>query len=268
MKVKKILAMIGVVLLVGMYVATLIFALGKNPLFQTMFYASLAATFIIPVLIYIMILIAQVLQNKKSAYIDSIIFDVGFVLADFPWKAYARQQGVSEANISLYEKRLVGTPLWREFDRGEKTTEEIIDEMAASLPGHEEEIHRLLPEAFSCVHAFPYTESWLKSLKEKGYKLYILSNWPGFAYDMLKDTALSFESLMDGAVWSYRVRQVKPDKAIFDTLRDTYQLDPARSVFIDDTMENILAARKYGYPAIQFRGLAETQKQLASLGVK
>ena len=268
MEKKRIFAWIGIILLVGMYVVTLIFALGNSPFFQTMFRASIAATIIVPVLLYGILMMTGVLKSKKSAVIDSIIFDVGYVLADFPLGEYARKAGVSEETIRLFSKKIFGTPLWREFDLGNKSKEEVIDAMVAAMPEHEADIRRILPDAFGSICAFPYTERWLTSLKAKGYKLYSLSNWPEFAYEMHKDGALSFEKLMDGAVWSYQVHAAKPDKAIFDALKTKYHLDPARSVFIDDTMENVLAARKYGYPAIEFRGLADAQKQLASLGVK
>ena len=268
MEKKRIFAWIGIILLVGMYVATFIFALGKSPFFKTMFLASVAATIIVPVLLYGILMMTGVLKPKKSAVIDSIIFDVGYVLADFPLKEYARKAGVSEENLNLLLKKLFGTTLWREFDLGNKTKEEVIDDMIAAMPELEEDIRRILPGAFTSICAYPYTESWLRSLKEKGYKLYILSNWPEFAYEMHKDGALAFEKLMDGAVWSYQIHAAKPDKTIFDALKSKYRLDPARSVFIDDTLENVQAARKYGYPSIQFRGLAETQKQLATLGVK
>ncbi|MGX8728502.1 MAG: HAD family hydrolase, partial [Lachnospiraceae bacterium] len=202
MKMKRIFAWIGIILLVGMYAVTLVFALGKSPFFQTMFLASIAATVIVPVLLYGILMMSGVLKNKKSEMIDSVIFDVGYVLADFPLREYARKAGVSEENINLFSKKLFGTPLWREFDLGNKTKEEVIDAMVAEMPEHEGDIRRILPAAFTSICPFPYTESWLQSLKAKGYKLYILSNWPEFAYEMHKDGALAFEQMMDGAVWS------------------------------------------------------------------
>lgn len=268
MERKRILAWIGIVLLVGMYVVTFVFALGKSPFFNAMFRASIAATVLVPVLLYAILMVANAIRKRKSALIDAIIFDVGYVLADFPLQGYARQVGVSEENMSLYTKKLFKTPLWREFDLGNKPKEEIIDAMVAKMPEHEGDIRRILPSAFESITAYPYTESWISSLKAKGYKLYVLSNWPDFAYEMHKDGALSFAKQMDGAVWSFAVHAAKPDKAIFDILREKYNLDPARCVFIDDTVDNVLAARQYGYPAIHFRSLAETKRQLASLGVK
>ena len=101
MEKKRIFAWIGIILMVGMYVATFIFALGKSPFFQTMFLASVAATIIVPVLLYGIFMMTGVLKPKKSDVIDSIIFDVGYVLADFPLRDYARKAGVSEDDRTL-----------------------------------------------------------------------------------------------------------------------------------------------------------------------
>ncbi len=64
-KLKRILALLGVVILVGMYVLTLVFALSSNPNANNMLMASIACTVIIPCLLYGMILIARVLDNRN-----------------------------------------------------------------------------------------------------------------------------------------------------------------------------------------------------------
>lgn len=64
-KLKRISALIGAVLLGILYVCTLIFALIGSPWANDMLKAAVAATILIPVLLYGMILIARVL--KKDA---------------------------------------------------------------------------------------------------------------------------------------------------------------------------------------------------------
>ena len=51
-KTRQILAIIGIILLVGMYISTIICALSANENFMSMLMASLYASFIIPVLIW------------------------------------------------------------------------------------------------------------------------------------------------------------------------------------------------------------------------
>lgn len=63
-KIKRILALGGVFLLVCLYVSTLIFALIGSPLSTDLFKASVAATILIPCLIYGYILTARVLTGR------------------------------------------------------------------------------------------------------------------------------------------------------------------------------------------------------------
>ena len=62
-KIKQILALTGAVLLVCMYAATLIFALIDFPVASGLFKASVAATILIPVLLYAFILITRLLKD-------------------------------------------------------------------------------------------------------------------------------------------------------------------------------------------------------------
>lgn len=63
-KLKRILAMVGVILLLAMYLITLILGLTASPATKGMLVASLACTIIIPIFLYGIILIARVLEDK------------------------------------------------------------------------------------------------------------------------------------------------------------------------------------------------------------
>lgn len=65
-KAKRILALAGVVLLVGLYLITLILALMASPATKGMLMASIGCTIVIPCLIYAMMLIARVLDRRNS----------------------------------------------------------------------------------------------------------------------------------------------------------------------------------------------------------
>lgn len=63
---KRFLALTGAALLVCMYVATLIFALIDSPAANRLFQASVAATILIPVLLYAYILVARILKKDNE----------------------------------------------------------------------------------------------------------------------------------------------------------------------------------------------------------
>lgn len=63
-KLKQILAIVGIVLLVALYASTLVFAITDNPSTFTLLGASLAATIIIPVMLWIIGVFLRI--NKKD----------------------------------------------------------------------------------------------------------------------------------------------------------------------------------------------------------
>ena len=66
-KVKQILALIGVILLAALYVTTLILAITDNSGTMNMFFASVVATIIIPVLIWAYTLIYRLSRGNKDS---------------------------------------------------------------------------------------------------------------------------------------------------------------------------------------------------------
>ncbi|RKI31250.1 hypothetical protein D7V82_00410 [bacterium 1xD8-6] len=64
-KVKRILAMAGVILLAGLYVAAFVSAILAKPAADGFFKASLLATIIVPLLIYVYTLIYKLIFGKN-----------------------------------------------------------------------------------------------------------------------------------------------------------------------------------------------------------
>lgn len=69
-KAKQLLALIGVILLIGLYVSTLVCALCSSENFMNMLMASIYATVIIPVLIWAYTLIYR-LSHKEDGKEDN-----------------------------------------------------------------------------------------------------------------------------------------------------------------------------------------------------
>lgn len=66
-KTKRILALLGVILLVSMYLATLVFALIDHPRALDCLKASFGLTIFIPVLLWIHLAIFRYMEQKKSS---------------------------------------------------------------------------------------------------------------------------------------------------------------------------------------------------------
>lgn len=66
MNLKRILALLGIAVLVGIYLVSLVLAFIDHPMKSSMMYASLYATVVIPVLIYAFLFIAKLLNKDKD----------------------------------------------------------------------------------------------------------------------------------------------------------------------------------------------------------
>lgn len=63
-KIIRVFALIGAILLAGMYLVVLYLGLTANPNMQNVLMAAIGCTIVIPVLLYAMVLIARVLDNR------------------------------------------------------------------------------------------------------------------------------------------------------------------------------------------------------------
>ena len=78
---------------------------------------------------------------------------------------------------------------------------------------------------------------------------------------------MDFLKEADGAIFSYEIKQIKPDAAIFEALFEKYQIKAEESVFLDDLQANIEGAKLVGMQGIVFTGLEEAKEALKKLGV-
>ncbi len=65
-KIQRIFALVGVLLLVGLYGSTMFFALSGSPNATGFFKASIACTIVVPVFLYANMLIYKYLKNKDE----------------------------------------------------------------------------------------------------------------------------------------------------------------------------------------------------------
>ena len=105
-------------------------------------------------------------------------------------------------------------------------------------------------------------------MKKAGYRIYILSNYGSWTYEKTKADALNFLEYVDGAIFSYEVKMIKPDAGIFHVLFEKYGLQPEECVFLDDLAANIEGAKAVGMHGIVFTGLADALAELEKLDVK
>ena len=89
----------------------------------------------------------------------------------------------------------------------------------------------------------------LDKLKKKNYECYVLSNWSAETFVGMKDD-YPFLQLFNGLLISGEDNLMKPDVAIYELAISRFNLIPQETVFIDDKLENIKAAKKLNLKTI------------------
>ena len=196
--------------------------------------------------------------------IKNIIFDVGKVLVEYDPDGMMKKLGFDEETLQTVNQAVFQNELWNESDRGVLSPEELLEAFIANNPAYEKEIRQVIDAVGDTISLMPYTVEWVKGLKEKGYHLYILSNYAEYTYEKTSHK-MEFLPYMDGVVFSYRCKLIKPEKEIYEYICETYGLKPEESVFLDDREDNVQAARNMGMNGIEFENYAQGSETLEQL---
>ena len=196
--------------------------------------------------------------------IDTIVFDIGNVLLDFDYMKCFRSLFDEETAQTIANISVRKLDVWLEMDRGVLSYDQAVDLVIQGAPHLEKEIRLAVRELYKRVEAYPYSVQWVKSLKERGYRVYILSNYgeKPFADSVSR---MPFLQYVDGQMLSCQVQEVKPSAAIYQALCDRFHIDPTKAVFIDDSPLNIAGAKAFGLNTILFTDYADAVMQLQAL---
>ncbi len=105
--------------------------------------------------------------------------------------------------------------------------------------------------------------AWIRSLRRR-YHTGLLSN----AWDDLRgwlEQRWFIADAFDTIIISAEVKLAKPDPRIFQLTMERMQTTPEATIFIDDSEENITAARDFGLHAIQFQNPDQARRELLEL---
>jgi len=200
--------------------------------------------------------------------IKNVIFDLGRVLINFDPETYLKELGLNSDDRKIYLNDIFKGSEWLDLDRGVIDEEQAIETIVAKGRIKEREVRKVLDERIHFFTELSLNSPLVKKIKDKGYKLYILSNFPKIPFEILFKKYEFFRNF-DGGVVSYEegVNVIKPDSRIYDILLSKYNLLPEETVFIDDTLVNIEKAEEYGITGIHLPDHRELKEKLIEKGL-
>lgn len=196
--------------------------------------------------------------------INNIIFDVGKVLVSYDPDGYMASLGLDEAERAAINGAMFENKLWDISDQGLFTPEECLEKFIEGAPQYEAQIRQVHATVGKTIEMYPYAMEWLKGLKDRGYKLYILSNYSEHMMNQTKEK-LKFLSLVDGAVFSYECKLMKPSGKMYEYLCQKYGLNCSECVFVDDRLENVEGAQRSGIVSVHFRNYEQGKEALEEM---
>ncbi len=188
----------------------------------------------------------------KKQNIETIIFDFGGVVIDIdPQITVKKLQELGFEDVSKFQSSEFIDDIVRKFERGIFTPEMFRERIRAFL---ELDItDQQIDDAWNAlIYDIPAERIEILEQVKKNYKMLLLSNSNEIHYDLyVRDLQLrfgyrEFDELFHKAYFSFDTHLSKPDSEAYEFIMYQHDLNPAKTLFIDDNEENIKTAKRLG----------------------
>lgn len=184
--------------------------------------------------------------------VEKIIFDLGRVLVKFNVRNLFRKIITTEEEIDYFLQNIC-TWEWHIQQDLVQDTSQVSAPLVQQFPKYQEAIEAFYGRFLEMIEGtYEKNVKLAMDLKQKGYPIYVLSNFPGDQYDKYEKHN-SFLQIFDDKIISGHVGLAKPDIKIYQLAIDKFHLTPERSLFIDDKIENIEGAKQLGIQTIHLQ---------------
>lgn len=193
--------------------------------------------------------------------IKNIIFDYGGVLLDwnphYLYDPYFGDKDKAEwflTNICTYE--------WNAQHDGGRLVAEGTAELVTEHPEWKKEIEMYYNEFMQMMGGqIEGMESYVKSLKDRGFRIFGLSNWSRETFALVRPV-YPILNLMDDMVISGIEKVMKPNHRIFEIALERFGIKAEETVFIDDNPNNVKAACEVGIRGMLFQSKEQIEEEL------
>jgi putative hydrolase of the HAD superfamily len=189
------------------------------------------------------------------------VFDIGDVLfIGHPQTAFfarwARHIGIAPGRL---RELLWYGPDIEEANVGAITAEEYCRRCAARLGSDEARVRAIIEDAFSGERLNEELATYIWALRPRIQVVALTNNW-SFGRTLIERRGIT--GLFDLIVSSAEEGVKKPHSRIYEIMLERLGIIPEEAVFVDDSAENIEAARALGIHSIQFCSTEQTILEL------
>ena len=180
--------------------------------------------------------------------IKNIIFDFGNVIGNFDYNEVIGKFTDKKEEKEFLINEVINSDFWIGLgllDSGLISYEgviKLINDKTNNI--YPDLVEKLIMNYYKYIYISDEIKDVVKSIKEKGYNLYILSNTSKEVVEYFKDNSIF--DYFDGFVLSYKINMLKPYESIFKYTLDKFNLIPSECLFIDDRKDNVETANRLG----------------------
>jgi glucose-1-phosphatase len=195
--------------------------------------------------------------------IKNIVFDLGNVLISFKPSDYFEKNNYPENFKNKILNDIFGSIEWLKLDNGEISTREAIESIALKSSLKKEEIKHIFNLRTELMFPLDQNVRLLPELKNRGFRLFFLSNFPLDIFEEVK-TGYYFFKYFEGGIISSEVKVSKPDIRIYKILMEQYSLTPQECLYIDDIEINVKVAESLGMKGLFTLGSQDISNKVES----
>ncbi|MFS0700668.1 HAD-IA family hydrolase [Cellulomonas sp. 179-A 4D5 NHS] len=198
--------------------------------------------------------------------VDAVVFDLGNVLVR--WDPYGPYEGrLPRAAVDAFF-RDVDFPAFNHLQDAGRPWAHARADVQARMPQHVPALD-LYVEHFRAALPGPVPGSadLVRELRAQGVRVLGLTNWSAETFHHAEPAAPAI-GLLEAVLVSGEVGLAKPDPRIYRLLAERFSLDPARTVFLDDSAANVAAAAAEGFAAVLFTTAPAARAELAARAVR
>ena len=193
--------------------------------------------------------------------IQKVIFDVGQVLVKFNPRNLFIKILKDEEKVDFFLKNIC-TWEWHIQQDLIYDTSKAAKPVIKKYPEYKEAIEAFYGRFLEMIDSVHQENVNLAlKLKQKGYPIYLLSNFPGDQFEKYR-LQNSFLDEFDDRIISGDVGLAKPDIKIYQLAIKKFNLNPEESLFIDDKIENTKGAEQLGIKTIQLQKPEDLDKEI------
>jgi FMN phosphatase YigB (HAD superfamily) len=192
---------------------------------------------------------------------NALIFDLGDVL--FTWSAQTK----TSISPKLLHK-ILRSSTWFSYEKGDLDEEEAYGLVASEFGVPASEVAAAFQGARDSLKSSPDMIELIRALKRASpdLRVFAMSNISAPDWAVLRGKASAEEwGMFDRVFTSAEARERKPNLGFYRQVLLATGVDPLRTAFVDDKLENVLSARSLGLHGVVFDSFDSVSKQLWNL---